>query len=63
MVQKIAEDLIARARAQLAQDIYFVPKKDCYELFSEWEMSEFLFASMTWSRWLRLSGISNLRRV
>lgn len=33
MVQKIAEDLIARARAQLAQDIYFVPKKDCYELF------------------------------
>ena len=32
MVQKIAEELISQAQSQLAQDIYFTPKKHHYEI-------------------------------
>ncbi|MEW4354597.1 competence type IV pilus ATPase ComGA [Streptococcus pneumoniae] len=32
MVQEIAQEIIKQARDKKAQDIYFIPKEDCYEL-------------------------------
>lgn len=32
MVQEIAQEIIRSARRKVAQDIYFVPKLDAYEL-------------------------------
>jgi len=33
MVQKIAQAIVRQAKEECAQDIYFVPKDDCYELY------------------------------
>ena len=33
MVQNIAQDIICQAKEKQAQDIYFIPKENSYELY------------------------------
>ena len=33
MVQEIAQAIVRKAKEEQAQDIYFVPKEGCYELY------------------------------